>query len=41
VWPPVIDEDHFDTVADGAPTETDAQTVTAQPPTGLTMDDLE
>jgi hypothetical protein len=41
VWPPVIDEDHFDTVADGAPTETDAQAVTAQPPTGLTMDDLE
>ncbi|PKW25728.1 hypothetical protein ATL31_0527 [Phycicoccus duodecadis] len=41
-WPPVIDEDHFDTVASGSPTETDAadESVPARPP-GLTIDDLD
>ena len=40
-WPPVIDEDQFDTLADGTPTEADPQGVTPERPPGLTMDDLE
>ena len=42
VWPPVVDEDHFDTVATGAPTEQDTDvSADSAPAAHLTTDDLD
>jgi len=42
VWPPIVDEDHFDTVATGAPTEQDAGApVDLSGAATLTMDDVD
>lgn len=40
VWPPIIDEDQFDTPATGTPVDTDI-TDDSAPPTDLTIDDLD
>ncbi len=40
VWPPIIDEDQFDTPAAGTPVDTDI-TDDSTPPTDLTIDDLD
>ena len=40
VWPPIIDEDQFDTPAAGTPVDTDI-TDTTTPPPDLTIDDLD
>lgn len=41
VWPPVVDEDQFDTVATGTPTEGDENGDEARAPDSLTIDDLD
>lgn len=41
VWPPIVDDDQFDTPAKGAPTESDAAVVASSPSEYLTIDDLD
>lgn len=41
MWSPVLDEDQFDTVAEGSPTSDTVAVVDASVPEELTIDDLD